>query len=903
MKKFLLFFILLIPFYVFADSVTLDNVKNISADYILKYNNSNKFIYNTNLYGFNENGFYSDADFINSGLLNIYEYNVIGGRNSYLYDGLDYFTMSYNSDKTQIYKVSASSMGSEYINISESSGVRYTNFAKPKVKVTGEGSFNNPWVFILSGYSVSYNLNYDNAGIVKTDEVYDSDAYTLMEAPSRDGYIFVGWNLMSDGTGDSYSASESFNVVNDTVFYAIWQKKYTVMYDANGGTGGPGSDVTAPSDNYVISSSKPAHTDSTYGFKSWNTKADGSGVSYNPGSVMAVHSDVILYAQYAPYIARIDNVYYFSISEAVNAVNNNNVEETITMVRNTSENVSIANTKRIVLDLNSLTVTGKMINNGTISVKNGTLTNNNDYLFENNGTLNVISGTYTANMNGLSYISTFKNNGTMNISGGNLGVDGYYDQETSTYYRIGVLENSASGIINITGGNIGSESLKTTAVHNFGKINMSNGNITVHDECGSYCYYGVGNGELYANELSSGAVFDFTGGYLRNFTNYADNELKISNGTVECDGCSTSGTTSITGGTFIGGSVNTMLSQYNGTLTITGMDITSGGWGIINSSVPVTNGGGILNIQDTNLTIPFIGEGANDFDNVYAIKYTPAPNTTSTISNVNIVSADSGILLGSASNSYWGPSPVRTVNLNNVKVDAMGFNVQVGHEVISTLTNCDLDADYFYALMGWNNTEITLNNTTVDCSTNSTNTYCAQARGKLTMNTNSRIAGGYIALLSSALGEDVVVYDDDGDEWDNPPGIAYLYLNSGTINGDVYGIAARATNMYFDGVNVTGGTYGVLNNCDYLCYLHRYSERLVRVTAGSIYGGKYGLVNSLQSEFYNRFSGSQTYSMNSATFGTVRVQGGSVRGGTKGMYNTSYDGGLRYYKTGGTVSP
>ena len=55
--KILLFIIILIPCILFADSINFEDVKIESDKYILKYQNNNKYILDTNVFGFNESGF------------------------------------------------------------------------------------------------------------------------------------------------------------------------------------------------------------------------------------------------------------------------------------------------------------------------------------------------------------------------------------------------------------------------------------------------------------------------------------------------------------------------------------------------------------------------------------------------------------------------------------------------------------------------------------------------------------------------------------------------------------------------------------------------------------------------------------------------------------------------------
>lgn len=69
----------------------------------------------------------------------------------------------------------------------------------------------------------------------------------------------------------------------------------TITYNANGGSGAPGTDTIVIGSSYTISATQP--TRSGYAFLGWNTAADGSGVSYASGvTINTVNSNMILYA-------------------------------------------------------------------------------------------------------------------------------------------------------------------------------------------------------------------------------------------------------------------------------------------------------------------------------------------------------------------------------------------------------------------------------------------------------------------------------------------------------------------------------------------------------------------------------------------------------------------------------
>ena len=93
------------------------------------------------------------------------------------------------------------------------------------------------------------------------------------------------WSGSYKGT---LSASGSISVPAKT--------SYTVQYNANGGSGAPGSQTKWYGTALALSSSKP--TRSGYQFNKWNTSSNGGGTSYNPGASYTANTGATLYAQW-----------------------------------------------------------------------------------------------------------------------------------------------------------------------------------------------------------------------------------------------------------------------------------------------------------------------------------------------------------------------------------------------------------------------------------------------------------------------------------------------------------------------------------------------------------------------------------------------------------------------------
>lgn len=98
----------------------------------------------------------------------------------------------------------------------------------------------------------------------------------------------MGFNLTWSGTyGGTKSASGSISVAA--------KDKYTISYNANGGSGAPGSQTKWAGTNIKLSSSKPTRTG--YTFAGWATSSSGS-VAYQPGATYSANASVTLYAKW-----------------------------------------------------------------------------------------------------------------------------------------------------------------------------------------------------------------------------------------------------------------------------------------------------------------------------------------------------------------------------------------------------------------------------------------------------------------------------------------------------------------------------------------------------------------------------------------------------------------------------
>ena len=165
-------------------------------------------------------------------------------------------------------------------------------------------------------YTVTYNGNTNTSGNVPVDgssPYTDGSTVTVLgntgtPVLEKTGFDFAGWNTAADGSGTSYSPTDTFPINANTTLYAQWtpEPTYTVTYNGNTNTSGnvpvdgsspyiAGSTVTVLGNTGTPVLAKTGNT-----FAGWNTAADGSGTSYSPTSTFPINANTTLYAQWTP---------------------------------------------------------------------------------------------------------------------------------------------------------------------------------------------------------------------------------------------------------------------------------------------------------------------------------------------------------------------------------------------------------------------------------------------------------------------------------------------------------------------------------------------------------------------------------------------------------------------------
>lgn len=151
----------------------------------------------------------------------------------------------------------------------------------------------NTWNTKSDGKGTSYNSGAPFATNADTTlyAQWTNPTAGALATPTRTGYTFDGWYTAASG---GTQVTSSTTISKNTTIYAHWTIiKYTISYNANGGTNAPASQTKNYGTDLTLSSVTPTRTG--YTFKGWARTSTGS-VEYQPGGTYGRNSDSTLYA-------------------------------------------------------------------------------------------------------------------------------------------------------------------------------------------------------------------------------------------------------------------------------------------------------------------------------------------------------------------------------------------------------------------------------------------------------------------------------------------------------------------------------------------------------------------------------------------------------------------------------
>lgn len=145
------------------------------------------------------------------------------------------------------------------------------------------------WVYCNgSSYKVKNNSSLDAPGMNSRYSLGSHD-FTINKTTATQSISCYG-KITSNSSYVSGTKTSSSTKVSVSA-----KPHYTVSYNANGGSGAPGSQTKWYGTNLTLSSTRPTRTG--YSFAGWATSASGS-VAYQPGGTYSSNSSVTLYAKW-----------------------------------------------------------------------------------------------------------------------------------------------------------------------------------------------------------------------------------------------------------------------------------------------------------------------------------------------------------------------------------------------------------------------------------------------------------------------------------------------------------------------------------------------------------------------------------------------------------------------------
>lgn len=292
-------------------------------------------------------------------------------------------------------------------------------------------------------------------------------------------------------------------------------------------------------------------------------------------------------------VAKIGDTGYATLQEAINAAS---AGDTVTLVANTTEDITIAAGKDITLDTGTYTLTNKtghtITNSGKLTIKgNGTIDNvtHQKGALVNKGTVTVMSSTFTRSKeagtrtgNGGNSWYVIDNNGTNAVlifEGGKVvNTSGFSslirNLEATLLVKDGtfennfiVLKNDDNGTLSIQGGKVSTKAAEGSAVQNWGDFTLKGGELNAVE--GAVAISALSWDDQYKSETSieAGTINGDISVRIYGNTTTVSPEVEISGGEINGDiNAINKGILEVTGGEING----TVTSDDTATVTTAG---------------------------------------------------------------------------------------------------------------------------------------------------------------------------------------------------------------------------------------------------------------------------------------------------------------------------------------------
>ena len=161
---------------------------------------------------------------------------------------------------------------------------------------------NVSWETYYSGAQTNYGMSVTSGGVTSTISSFGTKrssgsgtitgTYSISGNGSATKTVTVTFKNFNTDNGDSASKAVSFSVT-----VPAWTS-YTIAYNANGGSGAPGSQTKWKDQTLTLSSTKPTRTG--YSFLGWSTSSTATSATYSAGGNYTANAAATLYAVWKP---------------------------------------------------------------------------------------------------------------------------------------------------------------------------------------------------------------------------------------------------------------------------------------------------------------------------------------------------------------------------------------------------------------------------------------------------------------------------------------------------------------------------------------------------------------------------------------------------------------------------
>jgi uncharacterized repeat protein (TIGR02543 family) len=175
----------------------------------------------------------------------------------------------------------------------------YTNPTTPASAgtylATGNTTLYAQWT--ANNYGITFDANGGSGTMSNLAIVAGTPKLLTASAFSRTGYTFAGWTTAADGTGTTYTNSQSVTLYADITLYAKWTANpYTITFNANGGTGTMATSAIVAGTAKIITAN--AFKRSNHIFAGWSTVTGVQSVVYTDLQSITLYANTTLYAQW-----------------------------------------------------------------------------------------------------------------------------------------------------------------------------------------------------------------------------------------------------------------------------------------------------------------------------------------------------------------------------------------------------------------------------------------------------------------------------------------------------------------------------------------------------------------------------------------------------------------------------